>query len=31
METLKILQEENQTLKTNIKENDTNFQVIINE
>ena len=31
METLKILQEENQTLKTNIKENNTNFQVIINE
>ena len=31
METLKILQEENQALKANIKENNTNFQVIINE
>ena len=31
METLKILQEENQALKVNIKENNTNFQVIINE
>ena len=31
METLKILQQENQSLKTNIKENNTNFQVIINE
>ena len=31
METLKILQEENQNLKQNIKENNTNFQVIINE
>ena len=31
METLKILQEENQSLKANIKENNTNFQVIINE
>ena len=31
METLKILQQENQSLKTNIKENNTNFQVIIDE
>ena len=31
METLKILQEENQALKANIKENNTNFQAIINE
>ena len=31
METLKILQEENQSLKQNIKENNTNFQVIVNE
>ena len=31
METLKIFQEENQALKANIKENNTNFQVIINE
>ena len=31
METLKILQEENQSLKQNLKENNTNFQVIINE
>ena len=31
METLKILQEENQALKANIKEKNTNFQVIINE
>ena len=31
METLKILQEENQALKANIKENNKNFQVIINE
>ena len=31
METFKILQQENQSLKSNIKENNTNFQVIINE
>ena len=31
METFKILQQENQSLKANIKENNQNFQVIINE
>ena len=31
LETFKILQQENQSLKENIKENNTNFQVIINE
>ena len=31
LETFKILQQENQSLKKNIKENNTNFQVIINE
>ena len=31
MKTIKILQEENQALKANIKENNTNFQVIVNE
>ena len=31
MEIFKILQQENQSLKSNIKENNTNFQVIINE
>ena len=30
-ETFKILQQENQSLKANIKENNQNFQVIINE
>ena len=31
VETFKILQQENQTLKQNIKENNANFQVLINE
>ena len=31
LETFKILQQENQSLKANIKENNSNFQVIINE
>ena len=31
LETLKIVQQENQSLKNNIKENSKNFQVIINE
>ena len=31
LETFKILQQENQSLKANIKENNTNFQVIIDE
>ncbi len=31
LETFKILQKENQSLKANIKENNSNFQVIINE
>ena len=31
LDTFKILQQENQSLKSNIKENNTNFQVIIKE